>query len=188
MYDMGWRQYVTPNWYVELGAFRNDFNNLIEIDLRQSEIQFAKDIRVAVRFQNLLDARIQGLEFTSSAHWWNDRLRLMATATLLDHEDLATGKPLTYRPDLIAYLNPSLHFGSWEFHADYRYASRIESVKLFQYDDRVPQKVWNFRMVYHLANIDFQLAINNALDYYYTEIERSMGEIRNYTLSIIGEF
>jgi outer membrane receptor protein involved in Fe transport len=187
-YDIGWRQYVTSNWYFEVGAFRNDFNNLIEIDLRQSEIQFAKDIRVAVRFQNLLDARIQGLEFTSSGHWWHDRLRFLATATLLDHEDIATGKPLTYRPNLIAFLNPSLHFGSWELHADYRYASRIEAVKLFQYDDRVPQKVWNFRMIYHLANIDFHLAINNALDYYYTEIERSMGEVRNYTLSIIGEF
>lgn len=187
-YDLGWRQYLTSNWYVELGAFRNDFDNLIEIDLRQSEIQFAKDIRVAVRFQNLLAAKIQGLEFTSSGHWWNDRFRLMATATLLDHEDIATGKPLTYRPDLIAYLNPSLHVGSWELHADYRYSSRIKAVKLYQYDDRVPQKVWNFRMIYHLANIDFQLAINNALDYYYTEIERSMGEIRNYTISLIGEF
>ena len=187
-YDMGWRQYLTPNWYVELGAFRNDFDDLIEIDLRQSEIQFAKDIRVAVRFQNLLEARIQGLEFTSSGFWWKDRLRLLATATLLDHKDMATGKPLTYRPDLIAFLNPSLRLGSWELHADYRYASRIKAVKLFQYDDRVPQKVWNFRMIYHLANVDFQLAVNNALDYYYTEIERSMGEIRNYTISIIGEF
>jgi len=187
-YDIGWRQYITPNWFFEVGAFRNDFENLIEIDLRQSQIQFAKDIRVAVRFQNLLQARIQGLELTSSGHWWKDRLRLLATATILDHEDVSTGKPLTYRPKVIAFFNPSLHFHSWEFHVDYRYASRIEAVKLFQYDDRVPQKVWNFRLIYHLANIDFQVAFNNALDYYYTEIERTMGEVRNFTISMIGEF
>ncbi len=187
-YDMGWRQYVTPNWFFEIGAFRNDFDNLIEIDLRQSEIQFAKDIRVAVRFQNLLAARIQGLELTSSGHWWRDRLRFLASATILDHEDLATGKPLTYRPRVIAYFNPSIHLGSWELHADYRYASRIEAVKLFQYDERVPQKVWNFRLIFHLANFDLQLAMNNALDYYYTQIERTMGEIRNFSFGITGEF
>lgn len=187
-FDISWRQYLTSNWFFEVGAFRNDFNNLIEIDLKQSQVQFGKDIRIGVRFQNLLDSRIQGLEFTSSGHWWNDRLRFMATATLIDHEDLSTGKPLTYRPKLIAYFNPSIHLGSWELHADYRYASRIEVVKLFQYDDRVPQKVWNFRLIYHLANLDFQLAINNAFDYYYTEIERSMGEIRNFRFGIAGEF
>jgi len=75
-----------------------------------------------------------------------------------------------------------------ELHADYRYASRIKAVKLYYYDDRVAQKVWNFRLIYHLANVDIQLALNNAFDYYYTQIERSMGEIRNFTVGITGEF
>jgi len=95
---------------------------------------------------------------------------------------------LTYRPKVIAFFNPSIHLGAWEFHADYRYASRIEAVKLFQYDERVPQKVWNFRLIYHLNKIDLQFAINNALDYYYTQIERTLGEIRNFTFGITGEF
>jgi hypothetical protein len=89
---------------------------------------------------------------------------------------------------VIAFVNPSIAVGAWEFHADYRYASRIEAVKLFRYDDRVPQKVWNFRLLYHLGNFDLQLAVNNALDYYYTQIERTMGEIRNFTVGITGEF
>ncbi len=187
-YDIGWRQYVTPNWYIELGAFRNDFDNLIEIDLRQSEIQFAKDIRVAVKFKNLLQARIQGVEVATSGHWWHDRLRFQASATVIDPKDLTTGATLTYRPRVIAYLNPSVQLGHLELHADYRYASRIESVKLFQYDERVPQKVWNFRLIYHHNNLDFQLAVNNALDYYYTQIERTLGEIRNYSFGVTGEF
>jgi len=187
-YDMNWKQYLTSNWFFEIGAFRNDFDNLIEIDLRQSEIQFAKDIRVAVKFKNLVKARIQGLELTTSGHWWHDRLRIQATTTILDHKDLTTGKPLTYRPKVIAHINPSFHIGPCEFHVDYQYASRIEAVKLYQYDDRVPQKVWNFRFIYHLANVELQFALNNALDYYYTQIERTMGEIRNYTIGIIGEF
>ena len=187
-YDVGWRQYITKNWFFEAGAFRNDFDNLIEIDLRQSQIEFAQDIRVSVRFKNLLKARIEGLEFTTSGHWWRDRLGLRASATIMDHKDLLTHEPLTYRPKVIAYVNPSIRFGAWEIHADYRYASRIEAVKLYQYDDRVPQKVWNFRLIYHLGNIDFQLAVNNALDYYYTQIERSMAEIRNFTVGITGEF
>jgi outer membrane cobalamin receptor len=187
-YDFGWRQYLTRNWFFEIGAFQNNFDNLIEIDLRQSEILFSEEIRVAVRFQNLLAARIQGLEFTTSGHWWNNKIRLQASTTILDHEDLSTGEALTYRPKVIAFINPSVHFGQWEFHADYRYASRIEKVKLYQYDDRVPQKVWNFRLIYHLKNFDLQFTINNALDYYYTQIERTMGEIRNFTFGITGEF
>jgi len=186
--DIGWRQYITQKWYFELGAFRNDFDNLIEIDLRQSEIEFAQDIRVAVSFKNLLKARIEGLEFTTSGRWLRDHLGFTASATIMDHEDLTTHQPLTYRPKVIGYLNPSLRFGAWEFHADYRYASRIEAVKLYQYDDRVPQRVWNFRLIYHLGNIDLQVAANNALDYYYTQIERTMGEIRNFTVGITGEF
>ncbi len=187
-YDVGVRQYFSKNWFMEIGAFRNDYDNLIEIDLNQSQIEFAKNIRVAVQFQNLLQARIQGIELTTSGHWWQDRLRLNATATIIDHEDRVTRQPLTYRPKFIAHINPTLCLGSWEFDADYRFASKIEAVKLFYYDDRVAQKVWNFRLIYHLANIDIQLAVNNALDYYYTQIERSMGEIRNFTISIAGEF
>lgn len=187
-YDFGWKQYLTKNWFVELGAFRNDFDNLIEIDLRQSQIEFAQDIRVSVKFQNLLQARIQGLEFTTAGMWWRNRLRLNATATVMDHEDLTTHQPLTYRPKVIAHINPSFALGAWEIHADYRYASRIEEVKLFRYDERVPQKVVNFRLLYHIGNIDIQLAVNNALDYYYTQIERNMAEVRNFTIGIMGEF
>jgi len=187
-YDIGLRQYISKNWYFEIGAFRNNFDNLIEIDLKQSQIEFAKDIRVSVRFQNLIKAKIEGIELTTSGHWWRDRLRLTATATIIEHEDLLTHKPLTYRPKVIAYVNPSLCLSSWELHADYRYASRIETVKLYYYDDRVAQKVWNFRIIYHLANVDIQFAVNNAFDYYYTQIERSMGEIRNFTVGITGEF
>ncbi|MEE4312695.1 MAG: TonB-dependent receptor [candidate division KSB1 bacterium] len=187
-YDCGLRQYITKNWYVEAGLFRNDFDNLIEIDLEQSQIEFAKDIRVSVRFQNLLRARIEGVELTSSGRWWKNRLGIQATATFMEHEDLVNHVPLTYRPKVIAHVNPSISLGAWELHADYRYASEIEQVKLYYYDDRVPQKVWNFRLMVHLGNIDVQLAVNNAFDYYYTQIERTMGEIRNFTVGITGEF
>jgi outer membrane receptor protein involved in Fe transport len=187
-YDIGWRQYIMKNWFVEMGAFRTDFDNLIEVDLRQSEIEFGKEIRISVRFQNLLKARIQGLEFTTSGNWWKDRLGFQASATVMDHEDLELHEPLTYRPKVIAFVHPFIRLNPWEIHAEYRYASRIEAVKLYAYDERVPQKVWNFRLIYHLWNFDIQLAANNALDYYYTQIERSMGEIRNYTIGITGEF
>jgi len=187
-FDLGVRQYINQNWFFEIDAFRNDFNNLIEIDLRQSQIEFAKDIRVAVRFQNLLKARIQGIELSSKGHWWHNRFRLQASATILDHENLTTHKPLTYRPKVIAFFNPSISLGDWEFQAEYHYASKIEAVKLFCYDERVPQKVWNFRLVYHFLNYDVQFAVNNAFDYYYTQIERNMAEIRNYSIGITAVF
>ncbi|NOZ62236.1 MAG: TonB-dependent receptor [Calditrichaeota bacterium] len=187
-YDFGWRQYLTKNWFVEAGAFRNDFKNLIEIDLRQSQIEFAKDIRVAVKFENLLQARIQGIELTTGGHWWKRRIRLTATATFLDHENLQTHQPLTYRPKNTIFISPAFCLGPVEFQADFHYASAPEAVKLFAYDERVPQKVWNFRFIYHYANFDFQIAANNAFDYYYTQIERNMAEVRNFTVGMTATF
>lgn len=186
--DVGWRQYVTPDWYVEVGAFRSEFENLIEIDLRQSQIEFGRDIRVAVRFQNLQHALIRGMELTTAGHWWKRRLRLQASATIINHEDLTTHQPLTYRPKVIAFINPAIALGRWELHADYRYASRMEAVKLFSFDERVPQKVWNFRLLYHAGPVTMQAAVNNALDYYYTQIERNMAEIRNFTIGFTAVF
>ena len=173
---------------MEASVFRNNFDNLIEIDLRQSQIEFARDIKVAVKFQNLLKARIQGVELTTGGHWWKNRLRLIATATFLHHENLITHQPLTYRPKLTAFVNPSVSLGRFEFQADFHYSSAPEAVKLFTYDERVPQKTWDFRLIYHYANYDFQFAINNAFDYYYTEIERNMAEIRNFTVSMTATF
>lgn len=187
-YDFGVRQYLSKNWFIEIGGFRNDFDNLIEVDLKQSQIEFAKDIRVSVRFQNLLKARIRGIELTSSGHLWKERLRLRATATIIDHEDLITHLPLTYRPKVVVFVNPCFYLGPWEIQADYRYASRIEAVKLYKYDERVAQKVWNFRLNYHFLHYDFQVGVNNAFDYYYTQIERNMAEIRNFTVGVSAEF
>ncbi len=187
-YDVGLRQYLSPDWYFELCGFRTDFDNLIEVDLRQSQIQLGQDIRVSVRFQNLQRARVQGIELSTSGRWWQDRLRLQAWLTLMDPKDLVTGRTLTYRPKAIGHLMPTFCLGAWELQAEYRYASRIEAVKLFQYDERVPQKVWNFRLIRHLGPFDVEASVNNALDYYYTQIERTMGEIRSFSLGIRGEF
>ncbi len=187
-YDIGIKQYLQQNWYFEVSAFRNDFHNLIEVDLRQSQINFAQDIKVAVKFQNLLEARIQGIEIASVGHWWRDRLRLKVSATLMEHENLITHEPLTYRPEVIAFFNPCFCWGDWEALAEFQYASRIEAVKLFRYDDRVPQKIWDFRLIYHFANYDFHIAVNNAFDYYYTQLERSMAEIRNFSVGVMASF
>lgn len=187
-YDLGWRQYLTPDWYLEAAAFRTDFHDLIEVDLRQSQIELGQDIKVSVRFRNLVQARVQGVELASSGRWWHRRVGLNAWLTLMEPKDLTSGELLAYRPKLIAHLVPSLHMGAWEVQADYRYASRMEVVKLFRYDERVPQKVWSFRLVWHLGNLQVHVAVNNALDYYYTQIERTMGEIRNFAVGFSGEF
>lgn len=148
----------------------------------ESQIEFAQDIKITVRFRNLLQARGQGLEVATCGRWWRQRVGLQASATLLEAKDLVSGQPLTYRPRIIAHLLPSLHVGAWELQADYRYASRIEAVKLFQYDERVPQKVWNLPLIWHVGNLQLHAAVNKVLDYYYTQIERTMGEIRNFAV------
>jgi len=59
-------------------------------------------------------------------------------------------------------------------------------VQLFPLDPRVPVKVLDLRVLLHFGRFTLQFAANNALAYYYTFIERNMGEIRNYSVTLLG--
>ncbi len=175
--EAGFRQQITHQWYVDIAAFRSDYWNLIEA---------VPDPFLTVQFQNVTRARIQGVDLGSEASWWKDRLGLRIGLTILDHQDLKYHLPLAYRPRRLAIVSPWLRVGAFELNADYRYASRVERVQLFPLDPRVPIKVLDVRLLLHLGRFTLQLAANNALAYYYTFIERNMGEVRNFSLTLFG--
>ena len=71
-----------------------------------------------------------------------------------------------------------------------RYMSRIEKVKLFQEnaisgeDKRVPIHIWNASLGYDYRGWDFLFRVENMFQYYYTELERNMGDERNFSLTV----
>jgi hypothetical protein len=73
---------------------------------------------------------------------------------------------------------------------DYRYMSRIERVKLFQEnpftgeDKQVAIHIWNAGLGSHIRGWDLQFRVENMFQYYYTELERNMGDERHFFLRV----
>ena len=185
-YDIGWRQYLTENWNIDVSLFDNEYTNLIEAHLDL--------IRGQIQFRNLQDVRIQGIELTSNMAWpfiwlnreWQPGLQLSCTA--MDHEDLKWHEPLNYRPKLIGTIKMMLQTGNLEFQTDFRYASRIEEVKIYPINERVPMKFWDLRFAYTWQNLKFQLGINNLLQYNYAPMESNLMPPRTFTAGLQGAF
>jgi len=106
--------------------------------------------------------------------------------THLDSKNPQLKQPLTYRPRWIAQINPYLRFGPVEMRADYRFASRLQRVQIYSLDQRVAQHELNLRLSFHLRYVDLTLGVNNALNYNYTQVERNLGEIRNFQFGVQG--
>ena len=181
-YDLGLHQQITNNWWIDATIFHNDYYNYIE-----PVEEILDDFSLQVQFRNVVRARIRGIEFSTKGYFWHGRLGMQANFTYMDSQDLNTDAPLTYRPDLLAFVVPSVRLDPFELQAEYRYASKIDSVMLYTYDQRVPQKVWTFRLYLRLQNFTSIVAFNNAFNYAYTQLERNLGEPRNWTITFMYE-
>ncbi|MCU0645427.1 MAG: TonB-dependent receptor [bacterium] len=182
-FDLGLRQEITNNWWIDAAVFHNDYYNYIE-----PVEEILDDFSLQVQFQNVIRARIRGIEIATKGSWLQDHLGFQANFTYMDAKDLHTNKPLTYRPEILAFFVPSVKIDPVEVQAEYRYASRIDSVMLYSYDNRVAQKIWTFRAYLRLRPFTAILALNNAFNYAYVQLERNMREIRNVSLTFMYEF
>ena len=182
-FDLGLRQQITNNWWIDAAVFLNDYDNYIE-----PVEEILDDFSLQIQFQNVVRARIRGVEVSTKGSWWKNHLGLDANFTYMNAKDLNTNNPLTYRPDILAFITPSIKFDPVEFQAEYRYASRINAVMLYSYDDRVAQKVWTFRGYLRLRPFTAIIALNNAFNYAYTQLERNLKETRNVSFTFMYEF
>jgi iron complex outermembrane receptor protein len=181
-FDLGLHQEITNNWWIDAAVFHNDYYNYIE-----PVEEILDDFSLQVQFQNVVRARIRGFELSTKGSWLRHHLGLQANFTYMDARDLNTNKPLTYRPEILAFITPSIKFDPFELQAEYRYASQIDTVMLYDYDQRVPQKVWVFRAYLRLAPFTAIFAINNAFNYAYVQLERNLREIRNLSVTFMYE-
>lgn len=179
-FDIGIRQQITNNWWVDAAIFHNDYYNYIE-----PVEEMLDDFSLQVQFRNVVRARIKGIEVSTKGSWWHNHLGLQANFTWMDAKDLNKNVPLTYRPKILGFLIPAIRFEPFELQAEYRYASKIDTVMLYPYDQRVSQKVWSFRVYLRINHFTSILALNNAFNYAYTQLERNLGEIRNVTITFM---
>lgn len=187
--DAGVRQSFGDNLSAEVTVFSNDYYDLIELLSVSTQ-------RLELQFRNLSHARVQGVEAEVHLRFWRNRLGLRGNVTFLDSRSLVADplynleidEALPYRPRWSTFLSPEVRLGPWTFEADYRYAARFEQVSFFAGDERVPQRVLNLRARYAWRQFAILLQVKNAINYNYTVVERNLSEIRNFSLSLSGEF
>jgi len=185
-FDVGFRQYFTQNWNLDVSLFDNEYWKMIEAHLDL--------IRGQVQFRNITRARIRGMEATMNlslpTKLWKQKFSwdFQTSVTAMDHHDLKWNEPLTYRPKLLATLKSTLNFGDVGLQLNYRYASKIEEVKIYPINDRVPMKFLDARLSYNFWKLTFQLGVNNLLQYNYTPMESNLMPMRTFITTIQGEF
>ena len=84
----------------------------------------------------------------------------------------------------------SLNFNFYgvETGVNYRYVSKVDTVKVYAMDERVAQHVCDYRISYQINKYTLTANINNVFNYNYTQVERNMGPIRNFVLTLSTNF
>ncbi len=151
-----------------------------------------------IHFENITDAKINGTEIGINIGVLDNNLIISTAYTLLDPVAVDNSgnviDTLSYRfkHNFISTIS-----GYWEqlsASLEYRYASRIGSVELFDEnpitgsDIRVPIHLWNIGIGYNWKGIETRLRIENLFQYYYVELERNIGEERKISVNISKSF
>ncbi|NHZ86088.1 MAG: hypothetical protein GWP19_09425, partial [Planctomycetia bacterium] len=145
-------------------------------------------------FENITDARINGAEIGINTGLLNNNIIISTAYTWLDpvavdnSGNVIDTLSYRFRHNIISTIT-----GYWKQLSatiEYRYASRIGSVELFEEnpitgsDIRVPLHLWNIGFGYTRKGWETQLRIENLFQYYYVELERNLGEERKISVNI----
>jgi len=183
-YDVGFRHYIGRNWNMDVSLFDNEYWDMIEAHLDL--------IRGQIQFRNVTRARVRGVEATSTmslpfrllGRGWSAGLHLSTTA--MDHRDLKWDEPLTYRPKLLATVKAELRVGRLQGEVNYRYASKIDRVKVYPINERVPMKFVDLRCGVDFGKIAVRAGVNNLLQYNYAPMESNLMPMRTFFVALQG--
>ena len=174
---------------IDAAVFSNRYKNLIEP---------LPDDNGIIHFENITDAKINGAEIGVNIGVLNNNLILSTAYTWLDpvaiddSGDVIDTLSYRFRHNWITTLS-----GYWKQLSatiEYRYASRIGSVQLFEEnaltgsDIRVPIHLWNVGIGYNWKGLETRLRVENLFQYYYVELERNMGEERKISVNFSKSF
>ncbi len=145
---------------------------------------------LVVRFRNVQDARIRGVETNLTTSWFRDRLRTVVSYVFVDPRDLQTHRLLTYRPQHILTASLSLKPGPFELGMDYRFASKLkrEQLEVFPDDPRVATKVVDARAGVNFGPYSLVFNVENLFEYNYTQIERNLEPTRKFSVNWQADF
>ncbi len=148
------------------------------------------DLTPVIRFQNVQDARLRGLEANLTSTWFRNRVNVTLSYVYVHPKDLQTGRLLTYRPQHLFTATLTARPGRFELGLDYRFASKLkqEQVEVFPQDPRVATKIWDARVGVRFGGLMVMLNAENLGQYRYVQIERTLQPIRQFSLTVQQDF
>ena len=194
-YEIGVTQLLGEHAVLDAAAFKSEFSGMIEPE------PVIDEQTVFIQFENLEHSRVTGMEIKLNVAGWKRKLLgslgytyVSGTHigevknTCVDNPSYIPTDHLAYRPAHTLYLSGTVSAGPIEATLDYRYLSTIDEVKMYCNDSRVPRKILDGRVRWGYGGFDVILTVQNALQYHYTDIEKSLGPIRSYTLTLLRDF
>ncbi|MFQ5750958.1 MAG: TonB-dependent receptor domain-containing protein [bacterium] len=187
------------SWSAELGINTTIKNHILlnlaiyqerYFDFINPSLDVNEKFELQIQFNNVQDARIRGIEANVTTSWLKNRLNTVVSYVFVDPRDLQSNALLTYRPQHILTTSLTIKPGIFELGADFRFASRLqdEQVEVFKNDTRVATKVLDARAGFSIGAYTLMFNIENLLQYNYTQIERNIEPLRQFSLNLQGDF
>jgi iron complex outermembrane receptor protein len=179
-------------FYIDFAIFKNDLSNLIEPT-------FVGNNEPKIQFQNIKEARIEGIEFNFRTLLFN-YIGIQSAVTLMDPKDLTLNQTLNYRSELLSHnsiIAPITNFISIQI--DYRYKKKFKNIDkqlgliVKDIDSFVDMNVIDLRIISKLndlLNINGKLifSVNNLFDYYYTVMVGNLAPTRKLLFQLQLDF
>ena len=170
---------------LDLAVFQNEYYDMIEPGIDPTD--------GLVFFSNVVRARIQGFEASTTINIFPNQLSLSFNYTYMWARDLETGLALRYRPRHIFYS--SLDFNKWNFDLgiNFRYTSRVEEIDeelvdlgvVVDGDLRVPVYTTDINLGFSFVSLQLPLNlyfnVKNIFNYNYVELIGNIRPIRSYS-------
>ena len=186
-YELGLSQMLGDAALVDVAAFQNDFENLIESGFTPAGTG---------QFSNVTKARIQGAECSLKAGLLGKTLTVEIAYTYVYPKDRTTNDILKYRPRHLVYTSAVARAGVALLGIDFRYISRVERIDedfvrlgiVKDGDLRVATYVLDLRAGTDFTSIGVPLSVNlhvnNLLQYNYVELIGNLATPRTFILSV----
>ena len=187
--ELGIKQSLTESMNLDVALFYNKYDDLIE-----PQLDTDPDQSVVVRFKNVVQARVQGVDLSYQTDWWSRLVSTRVGYTYIDSEDLSPGEdygtPLKYRSRHTFYVSNDVTLLPFVFGFDFRYLSKIERVDEYHksyikdIDQRVPTYAVALRLGFSREHFSVRLLIDNLFQYNYLSAPANMGPPRTAVLQV----
>jgi outer membrane receptor protein involved in Fe transport len=171
---------------IDAAAFWTDARDLIE-----PQVLLIPPDTVVIQLQNVVRARLAGIDASVIAAPIPERLIATLGYTYLSTSRHLSGDstsgPLAFRPRHLLTLGADYTLGAVGVGADFRYASRPESVELEGFVDsrRVAMNVLDLRGSWRRGPVEIRLLAANVLNYVYNLVPETLAPVRTATLTAV---